>query len=161
MWSKLREKIQSIFGLTQSELSFILLLASLTAVGFIFNLVKDWNRPKPEIVFQSFTKDSVAIDTIQWRKNADRLVTLLNETPSRESADSLIEALHDQPVNIVNINKDDAKTIASLPGIGFKVAQRIVDYRTQNGAFGKIEDIQRVKGIGKKVFDKIKAFIEI
>jgi competence protein ComEA len=48
-----------------------------------------------------------------------------------------------------------------LPGIGVTYAQRIIDYRNQNGGFGKIEDIMNVKGIGQKTFDKFKDKITV
>jgi len=58
----------------------------------------------------------------------------------------------------VNINLADSKTIASsLTGIGPSKAEAIVEYRSENGPFKSIEDIKNVKGIGSKVFEKIKA----
>lgn len=59
----------------------------------------------------------------------------------------------------ININTASAVELQNLPRIGPKVAQRIVDYRTQNGPFKKIEDIMKVRGIGEKVFDQIKDLI--
>ena len=44
----------------------------------------------------------------------------------------------------------------ALPGIGAKVAARIVEYRTQKGPFRKIEDLMNVQGIGEKSFLKLK-----
>jgi len=57
----------------------------------------------------------------------------------------------------VNINSADASTIAtSLAGIGPSKAEAIVEYRSENGPFETIEDIKNVKGIGSKIFEKIK-----
>jgi competence protein ComEA len=53
------------------------------------------------------------------------------------------------------------KTLTSLKGIGKDRAQRIVDYREKNGPFQKPEDLMKVKGIGKKVFEKNKDAIVI
>ena len=61
----------------------------------------------------------------------------------------------------VNINKADVKTLTTLKGIGKDRAQRIVDYREKNGPFQKPEDLMKVKGIGKKVFEKNKDAIVI
>lgn len=61
----------------------------------------------------------------------------------------------------ININTASAAELQNLPRIGPKVAQRIVDYRTQNGPFKKIEDIMKVRGIGEKVFDQIKDLITV
>lgn len=55
----------------------------------------------------------------------------------------------------VNINTADAPTLSkNIKGVGLKKAQTIVDYREKNGKFSKIEDIMKVKGIGKKLFEK-------
>ncbi len=60
----------------------------------------------------------------------------------------------------VNINSADAATIASaLSGFGPKKAQAIVDYRTKNGEFKTLDDLNKVSGIGDKTIEKIKADI--
>ncbi len=56
----------------------------------------------------------------------------------------------------VNINLADQETLESLPGIGPSLAQRIIEYRENNGKFQKIEDIQNVKGIGDSKYSNIK-----
>lgn len=61
----------------------------------------------------------------------------------------------------VNINTAPASELETLPRIGPKVAQRIVDFRTKNGNFKKIEEIMKVQGIGEKVFDGIKGLITV
>ena len=57
---------------------------------------------------------------------------------------------------VVNLNSATAAQIASLPGIGPKTADLVVQYRTKNGPFKKIEEIMNVRGIGEKSFLKIK-----
>jgi comEA protein len=57
---------------------------------------------------------------------------------------------------VVNLNSATAAQIASLPGIGPKIADLVVQYRTKNGPFKKIEEIMNVRGIGEKSFLKIK-----
>ena len=60
------------------------------------------------------------------------------------------------PANPVNINTANAEQLDTLPGIGAKLAARIVEYRQKNGAFKKIEDLMNVQGIGEKNFLKLK-----
>ena len=57
---------------------------------------------------------------------------------------------------VVNLNSATPAQIASLPGIGPKTAELIVEYRTKNGPFKKIEEVMNVRGIGEKSFLKIK-----
>ncbi len=57
----------------------------------------------------------------------------------------------------VNINNADAKTISdALTNIGLKKAEAIVKYRTEKGAFNKVEDLTNVAGIGEKTIEKNK-----
>ena len=62
---------------------------------------------------------------------------------------------------LVNINTASAAEFEALPGIGPKMAQRIVEYREKNGAFKKLEDLMNVKGIGEKNFLKLKARLTV
>jgi competence protein ComEA len=61
----------------------------------------------------------------------------------------------------VNLNTASASQLEAVPGIGSKMAQRIVEYRQKNGAFKKIEELMNVKGIGEKSFLKLKAHITV
>lgn len=58
-----------------------------------------------------------------------------------------------------NINLMTKEEFAELPGIGEKLAARIVEYRKSNGNFDSPEQIMEVKGIGKARFEKIKDII--
>ena len=54
----------------------------------------------------------------------------------------------------VNINTAGVKEIATLNGIGPKVAERIVAYREAHGPFKKAEDLRKVEGVGKALWDR-------
>lgn len=64
-------------------------------------------------------------------------------------------------VSRININTADATQLNKLPRVGDKMAQRIIDFRKANGAFKKIEDLMKVKGIGPKVFAKLQPQITV
>ncbi|MCI2056913.1 MAG: helix-hairpin-helix domain-containing protein [Oscillibacter sp.] len=59
----------------------------------------------------------------------------------------------------INLNSATAEELDELPGIGEKLAQRIIDYREKNGDFRSIEEIENVSGIGEKKFDEMKDLI--
>jgi competence ComEA-like helix-hairpin-helix protein len=61
----------------------------------------------------------------------------------------------------VNVNSADALQLALLPRVGPSVAQRIIDYRKQNGPFKKVEDLMLVRGIGEKTFLLIKPYVAV
>jgi competence protein ComEA len=59
----------------------------------------------------------------------------------------------------LNINTATAEQIALLPGIGEAKAKAILDYKTTNGNFKKIDDLQNIKGIKEKKVAQIKDYI--
>src|SRR6187200_470661 len=65
------------------------------------------------------------------------------------------------PTAPVNINTATQEQLETLPGLGAKVAQRIIDYRQKNGNFKKVEDLMNVKGIGEKSFLKLKPMLTV
>ncbi len=62
---------------------------------------------------------------------------------------------------LINLNTASVDELATLPGIGPATAQRIVDYRTQFGAFTTLEDLTQVFGIGPATLAQIKDLITV
>jgi competence protein ComEA len=61
----------------------------------------------------------------------------------------------------VNINTATVGELDTLPGIGPSTAQKIVDYRDENGPFTSVEAILNVSGIGEAKFDQMAPYITI
>lgn len=64
-------------------------------------------------------------------------------------------------ITLVNLNRATGKELETLPGVGPATAQKIIDYRTENGLFGVTEDLKKVKGIGEGKFQRIRAHITV
>jgi competence protein ComEA len=97
-----------------------------------------------------------------WRKN----LAVLALAALTLSAPSLIAAGQAPnqaaaPATLVNLNTATVAQLDTLPGIGAKLAERIVDYRTKNGPFKKVEDLMNIPGIGEKNFLKLKPLITV
>lgn len=61
----------------------------------------------------------------------------------------------------VNINTADVEQLSLLPRVGPVVAQRIVDFREQNGNFKSAQDLLLVSGIGDRTFDLIEPYVSV
>jgi competence protein ComEA len=61
----------------------------------------------------------------------------------------------------ININSASSDELQKLPQVGPKVAQRIIDFRKQNGPFKKAEELMKVTGIGEKIYAKLKDLISV
>jgi competence protein ComEA len=62
---------------------------------------------------------------------------------------------------LVNINSADATALEGLSGIGEVLAQRIVDYREQNGPFATVDDLLDVSGIGDATLEEIRSEVTV
>jgi competence protein ComEA len=65
------------------------------------------------------------------------------------------------PAALVNVNTASATDLETLPGIGEVIAQRIVDYRTQNGPFAAVDDLLDVSGIGDAILGDIRDLVTV
>jgi comEA protein len=65
------------------------------------------------------------------------------------------------PKPAINLNVATVEQLETLPGIGRKTAERIIEYRTKSGGFKRIEDLMNVKGIGEKSFLKLKPLVAV
>ena len=82
----------------------------------------------------------------------------VSQPAKTDSSETVIQTDHQN--GLVNINTANARQLADeLPGVGDVIAQRIIEYRETNGAFSSIEELMKVKGIGEKMFDKLKDLI--
>lgn len=65
-----------------------------------------------------------------------------------------------QYTGVVNLNDASTEELDRLPGVGRKAAERIVDRRKEK-PFQRIEELVRVKGFGKKKFEKLKPYLTL
>ena len=61
----------------------------------------------------------------------------------------------------VDLNRAGIEELVKLPGVGEIVAQRIVNYREENGAFQATEELMNVRGIGEKTYLKLEPYLTV
>ena len=75
--------------------------------------------------------------------------------PSREEK----PAGEDQ--QLIDVNKASAEDFARLPGIGPKLAERVVTFRKKHGPFRRVEDLLAIQGIGYGKWKAIRPYLRL
>ena len=62
---------------------------------------------------------------------------------------------------LVPVNTAPASELQKLPGIGPKLAEAIIEYRTRSGPFKRVEQLLEVKGIGPAKLGRIRPLVKL
>ncbi len=90
-------------------------------------------------------------------------VTTVNPSPVALSSDhpSTAAAPKRTHKGLLDLNRATEQNFDALPGIGPRLAERIMAYRQSVGAFHSLDELREVKGIGKKKFERIRPLITV
>ncbi len=61
----------------------------------------------------------------------------------------------------IDLNTADKEELERIPGIGPTLAERIIQYREETGRFVEIEELEKVEGIGEKIFMKTRDYVYV
>jgi competence protein ComEA len=61
----------------------------------------------------------------------------------------------------VNLNTADLEALDTLPRVGPSIAQRILDWREENGRFTSVDDLMAVPGIGEKMLESLRDLVTV
>jgi len=121
----------------------------------------------PELSGEICIGGAVANPGIYPLREDDTMLTLLLDAGVETDADLSHIDLYvpregeEQSLQKIDINRAETWLLEALPGVGEVLAQRIVDYRSENGPFRRIEDLLKVSGIGTAKFEQIKDYITV
>lgn len=61
----------------------------------------------------------------------------------------------------VDLNSASEGDLQEVPGIGPSLAKKIVEFRKENGPFKSVEDLLKVRGIGEKSLERLRAHVTV
>jgi competence protein ComEA len=79
--------------------------------------------------------------------------------PRRQAPGAPAAAGPEAPAGPVHLNTATLEQLDALPGVGPVTAQKILDYRTENGGFTSVDDLDAVSGIGPARLDSLRDLV--
>jgi competence protein ComEA len=154
----------------------VFLLIAAIAGGVMLGLQRRGHQPvevvlsqteSPQQAGEMYIGGAVANPGIYPWQGEDTLQTVLLDAGIEPNADlSHIEIYVPQAgetasAQKIDINRAEPWLLEALPGIGEVLAQRIADYRSENGPFRAIEDLLKVSGIGPATLERIRELVTV
>lgn len=146
--SRIIDVIQQAGGLTEQSYTKYINLAEMLEDGS-----KIYIPTKEEIENQEKQNEE--------QENKKDIETFKNTITINQNENNQKYKSTNQKIEKININTATQEELDSLPGVGASTANKILNYRKENGKFKTKEDIKNVSGIGESKFNKIKDLIEV
>ncbi len=109
------------------------------------------------IVAESFEGQEAEISS-----ERERVVTEgLYPVPSLADERSTVPASKRSQQGLLDLNRATDRDFDALPGVGPRLAERIMKYRQSVGLFHSLDELRAVKGIGKKKFERIRPLVTV
>jgi len=159
-----------MLGFTRQEQQIVLFLTVSLLIGSFLKIYESLQEsvsvaPVPRAQIEAFSKhaDSLEQATAERERGAEVEMLSASKMPvsSRTNLSASAQPSATENALFVDVNSAGVEELQTIPGIGPVLAQRIIDYRTRIGAFGHINELKEVKGIGEKTFEKIKPYVSL
>jgi competence protein ComEA len=146
---------EKFFDNSKTEASFVNVSAKLNSVGRI--------NPADTCVNESVLTADTNVLSEDEKINLQEKMKTAEENLSAETGKDKKKSKKEQALTgiTININTAGKDELMKLPGVGESMADKIIQFRNEHNGFKKSEDIMKVKGIGKKKFEKIKPYITV
>lgn len=149
--------LQQRLAITTPEAAVILGLTGLLFVGVCVRYVQGQAVPFDASHYAELDRQFRAqSDSLRAQLNADTLDQSVEES-SREP-ERRPRRPSTEPVRM-NLNTASARLLQRLPGVGPKLAERIIEHREAHGPFRRARDIVQVRGIGPKTYEKMAPYL--
>ncbi len=164
------KKIGRSIGFTDTEGKIILFLLVTFFIGLSIHVLKQQSEKADSVVYDYAKQDSIfnsigndGIDEEERQKNVEKDIASQQELLDfrNDKLKNEYTAQDASKAEKININTADVNVLTSLPGIGVKTAQNIIDYRQKIKKFKSIDELLEVKGIGSSKFERVRKLITV
>lgn len=138
--------MKEYFSLTSNERKIFLFLVGALCVGAGIRFYQSSVAPKAQAEYRSSDSTFQALSAAEMDSAEGR-------TTSPEPGAKKKE----YPQKKLNVNAATKEELTSLPGIGEKTAERILERRAHGGKYGSLEELKHVKGMTAKRFEQIQS----
>ena len=128
---------------------------SFLAVTFLLGMGVDYYRDK---TFEEGLTDSIPKLIAEDKKFKEAALMLQSEY---DVSSGITKLNDDGTLHSIMLNKAPIDGLTLLPGIGQIIAERIISRRNSTGSFKSVDELLKVKGIGKIKLNKIRPYIII
>ncbi len=144
--------LQRSFGFTRNEIKVILFLITTFIVGLGIRLYR--STEEPEAVSES--RYDYSLKDQEFKERSQKLAKLTSPKGKKKTTSKQTLGPHS-----ININTASKDRLTLLPGIGETYAERIIIYRDNNGPYASVDELEKVKGIGKSTLERLRPYIRV
>lgn len=145
-------RLQNYLAITKGESTALAVVVTMFVTGLLLQHL----RPQPPVPANTYAAVDSVFNARSQQTDSQQLVTAAAFMP--DTSDTL-EPKEPKEAVRMNLNTATGRQLQQLSGVGPVLAQRILAYRKQNGAFVRVDELMEVSGIGPKTLDSIKPLL--
>ena len=164
---RILQKVSRKIGFTETESRIILFVLCAFLVGIIVLHFKETTGNENLLQFDYSEQDKLFYEGVPIDEPVDsmKIKDGKKREPNKDFSNPRIKKISVNKslsnVGIINLNKATREQLITLPGIGLKTANAIIDFKSRNGNFKSVNELTKVKGIGKVKLGKIKKYVYV
>ena len=140
---------------TRPQLLVLLIVVLTAGIGLG---VGHWRRTHPELA-ERIERFDRAAPTSEVATEAPRAAPRADRAPRAERSPEPRPSKSEARTQPVDVNRATEVELRTLPGIGGVLAARIVEARERNGPFASLDDLRRVRGLGRAKLERLASTI--